>query len=106
MKTILTITAVAMVISFAAISTSCTKSNDALADNNPNINDRTIDSVAVAPAFGQPSRTIPIDLDGDGLKDFYMVAAQDSPNVYRTSLLGVPRLVNFLSDGQGYVSPT
>ncbi|MDB5228600.1 MAG: hypothetical protein JWN78_2793 [Bacteroidota bacterium] len=106
MKSTFQITIAALAFFCTAISVSCKKSNEALADNNPNINDRLIDSVSVAPASPHSSRTMAIDLDGDALTDFYMVAAQDSPNVYRTSFIGVQRYVNFLTDGQGYVSPT
>ena len=106
MKSILQITIIVFALFCIATIVSCRKSNDALADNNPNINDRLIDSVSVVPSAPHSSRTVPIDLDGDAATDFYMVAAQDSPNVYRTSFIGVPGLVNFLTDGQGYVSST
>jgi hypothetical protein len=82
----------------------CKKTN--IADNDPNIYDRLIDSVSVSPGPGKTPYNIAIDLDEDGFADLFMAASEDSLGVAKTAIAGSPGLSGVLTDGNQIAAPS
>lgn len=93
-----------VVLIFTAIS--CRKNNSETADNDPNINDRLIDSVSVSKGPGQPTNNVPIDIDEDGFPDFFLAINENIQGVATTAIVGSLQLANVLADDSGYVAPS
>lgn len=94
------------IVTLSVLTIACRKTHDL--PNDPNINDRLIDSVSVSPGPGVPPRNMAIDMDEDGYTDFYIAAGETVPGTIVTALVGSQTLMNFLTDstGSGYVEPS